>query len=83
MHMKQVNKKLNYNTALTIGYVLYSVGPSRGSTIVLVGLMLTHLTLNVYELGKHQRPIESQLSYIVVVLSRTERLQEGVKQKHH
>lgn len=81
--MKQVNKMLNYNTALTTGYVMYSVGPSRGSTIVLVGPMLTHLTLNVYELGKHQRPIESQLSYIVVELSRTERLQEGVKQTHH
>lgn len=30
--------------------------------------LVTHLTFHVYELGKHQRRIEGQLSYIVVVL---------------
>lgn len=38
--------------------------------------LLTHLTFNVYELGKHQRPVESQFSYIVVVLSRANSLRE-------
>lgn len=62
--------------------VQFSARVSRGSTIVLVKLLMTYLTFNVYELGKHQRPIESQLSCVVVVLFRTQRLLEGVKQKH-
>lgn len=33
-------------------------------------VMPTHLAFNVGELGKHQRPVEGQLSHVVVVLSR-------------
>ena len=37
-----------------------------------------YLSFDVRELGKHERPIEGQLSNIVVVLARTQGLWEGV-----
>lgn len=41
---------------------------------------VTHLAFDVYELGKHQRRIEGQLSYIVVVLFAAYWLLGGRKQ---
>lgn len=46
----------------------------RGTSKVSFKPLLTHLPFYVDELGKHQRPIESQLSHIVVVLSWSLRL---------
>lgn len=60
----------NYDTKNLLRYCQHYI-------IVVVRLcQLTHLAFDVCELGEHEGQVEGQLSYVVIVLARTQRLQE-------